>query len=410
MTKLFAAAVLLVFLLSQTQIIAQTTTQGGVTGDPVADLQRKIDAGNVKLEFDGPQGYLRSLLKALNVPISSQSLVFSKSSFQMALISPKAPRAIYFNDDVYVGFVQNGSVLELVSIDAKTGPVFYTLDQDKDAPPKLQHLTTECLSCHIDSKNSVPRLFVLSVLPNAEGTAINAASLPTTDQSPLKERWGGWYVTGTHGQQRHMGNMLVRNPVPRETDIKDYIARLDLSAGANVTDLSSRFDTQPYLSPNSDIVALMLLTHQSEVHNLITLANSKVGPDSTAAVVKEVSEPLVKAMLFAWTPPFAEPIKGNTDFAADFSGQGPRDSQGRSLRDLDLNQRLLRYPLSYLIYSKAFDELAKPVKDYVYGRLRNILTGQDQSRDFAHLSPSDRRAILEILTDTKPDFAASIPQ
>jgi hypothetical protein len=115
-------------------------------------------------------------------------------------------------------------------------------------------------------------------------------------------------------------------------------------------------------------------------------------------------------MLFAWTPPFAEPIKGNTDFAADFSRQGPRDSQGRSLRDLDLNQRLLRYPLSYLIYSKAFDELAKPVKDYVYGRLRNILTGQDQSRDFAHLSPSDRRAILEILTDTKPDFAASIPQ
>jgi hypothetical protein len=248
---------------------------------------------------------------------------------------------------------------------------------------------------------------VLSVLPTPEGAAINAASLSTTDQSPFRERWGGWYVTGTHGKQQHMGNMLVKSLVPRQADLKEYIAKLDLSSGANVTDLSGRFDTNAYLTPASDIVALTLLMHQTHIHNLITTANFKIQPDSTEDAVRDAAEPLVKAMLFAWTPPFTEPIKGNTDFAEQFAKQGPRDSRGRSLRELDLNARLLRYPLSYLIYSKSFDGLAKPVKDYVYARLRSILTGQDQSIDFAHLSAADRQAILEILEETKPDFAAS---
>src|SRR5205814_1425272 len=118
--------------------------------DPVTALQRKIDTGEATLEFEGERGYLRSLLKNLDIPQSSQGLVFTKSSFQLSLISPKTPRAIYFNDDVYVGFVQQGPVLELASIDPKLGPVFYTLDQEKSDHPHFEQRTNECLSCHID--------------------------------------------------------------------------------------------------------------------------------------------------------------------------------------------------------------------------------------------------------------------
>ena len=325
----------------------------------------------------------------------------------MALISPRAPRAIYFNDDVYVGFVQDGPVLELASIDPKAGPVFYVLEQQTDAPPRLERRTDECKSCHVsfERKDPIARLFVLSSLTNPEGVAINAAALSTTDQSPLQERWGGWYVTGTHGGQRHLGNIIVRTPVPK-IDMREYVAKMDLSAGANVTDLSSRFDTKPYLSPHSDIAALMVLTHQSHIHNLMTLVNSKVKDDPSETAVSQAAEPLVKAMLFAWTPELSEPISGTSNFAAEFARQGPHDSQGRSLRDLDLHRRLLRYPLSYLIYSKPFDELPGGVRQYVYRRIRAILTNQDKTIDFAHLSAEDRAAILEILRETKPEVLA----
>src|SRR5262249_36251390 len=118
----------------------------------------------------------------------------------------------------------------------------------------------------------------------------------------------------------------------------------------------------------------------------------------------ETGEPLVKALLFAGAAPLNGQVKGTSSFAADFSASGPRDSRGHSLRDFDLKTRLFRYPLSYMIYSRAFSEMPEQVKGYVYRRLNEVLTGRDQSRDFAHLSRSDREEILEILRDTKADF------
>ena len=101
-----------------------------------------------------------------------------------------------------------------------------------------------------------------------------------------------------------------------------------------------------------------------------------------------------------------DPVAGTSGFADEFAKQGPRDKQGRSLRDLDLKKRLMRYPLSYMVYSASFDGMPAGVKEYVYGRFREVLSGTDQSPAFAHLSASDREAILGILQDTKPDFAA----
>jgi hypothetical protein len=386
--------------------------------DAAVDLQRRLDSGAAKLKFEPAQGYLRSLLQSFKIPESSQTLVFAKSSFQLDHISPQSPRALYFNDDVYVGFVPTGPFIEIAAEDPKLGPMFYTISREETDRPKIepQSQTRNCIVCHDSSSNDnpIPRLLMLSVLPNPAGNALRAQSLLTNDQSPMVERWGGFYVTGTHGTQRHLGNMVVRLPASEIDSIKSAIPRLNLDPGANVTDLSTRFDTKQYPQPNSDIVALMLLAHQTHIHNLITLASYEVAeamklhPDNVESLVKEDGELLVDAMLFSGAVAFTDPVKGTSGFAEEFSSHGMRDSHGRSLKDLDLQKRLLKYPMSYLIYSKSFDSMPAPVLDYVNRRFRQILNGEDKSPAFAHLSESDLANILGILQETKPGFSAAL--
>jgi hypothetical protein len=370
-----------------------------VASDPIGELQQKIKSGQAKLEFEKDHGYLVSLLKALKVPVSSQTLVFSKTSLQSERISPKTPRAIYFNDDVYVAWVQGSGLIEVMSTDPEKGSTFYVLSQERSDHPEFERSTGhECSVCHYVPEAApkfVPRLLVSSVIPDTTGNVEGTFPIETTDQSPMKERWGGWYVTGTHGNQLHAGNIVLARPA----SLFNGLPSAATSKSANVVDLKSFLDTTPYLTPHSDIVALMVLVHQKEVANRIVLANSKGD-----AAAKETGEALVKAMLFAGAVPLTSPVKGTSNFAAEFAGQGPRDSRGRSLRDFDLRTRLFRYPLSYLIYSKSFDALPAGVKSYVYRRLREILSGEDKSKDFAYLGTADRTAILEILRATKPDF------
>jgi hypothetical protein len=387
--------------------------------DPVARLQERIDRGEVTLTHDGErQGYLRSVLEGLGIAPESQALVFSKTSFQHTRISPRTPRALYFGDDAYVGWVKGGDVLELAAVDPQLGTVFYLLDQQEAERPKFLRQSDSCLQCHISSKTQdVPGLLVRSVFPDRRGYPIfSAGSFVTDHTSPLKERWGGWYVTGSHGGQRHMGNVVAE-------DRKDP-HQLDTEAGANRADLQGLVDTHPYLTGHSDIVALMVLEHQTQMHNLITLANyqARIGlhydaginkalgqpPDtlseSTGRRIKNHAEKLVRYMLFCGETRLTEPIEGTSGFAAQFSARRPRDAKGRSLRDFDLQTRLFKYPCSYLIQSEAFDALPKPVKDRVLLRLGEILIGKDQGPEFAHLSSEDRKAILEILRDTRPEW------
>ena len=382
--------------------------------DPIAQLQKQIDAGQTKLSGDDRHGYLESVLKLLKIPASSQTLVFSKTSFQRDLISPWKPRALYFNSDVYIGWVQGGEVLEVAAIDKQLGPVFYTLSQEPTAKPRFLRQTDNCLQCHEGSMTqNVPGLMVRSVFPDASGMPLfSAGTFRTTDSSPLSERYGGWYVTGTHGSQRHLGNLVVRK--------KDDPENLNLESGANITNLNSKLEVAPYLAPGSDIVALMVLTHQAQIHNLITKANYETRialrdqcamnealhekPDhtfeSTPRRIKGACEPLVRAMLFCEETRLTDRIIGSSTFSHDFASGGPRDSAGRSLRDFDLEKRLFKYPCSFLIYSESFDALPSPAKSYLYQRLWNILTGRETDRDFAHLSTSDRKAIREILRAT----------
>jgi hypothetical protein len=305
---------------------------------------------------------------------------------------------MYFNDDVYVAWVQGSSAIEIMSVDPQRGPIFYALAQENDGRPAFEQVTGHiCSVCHHEPglKTFVPKLLFSSVIPDPKGSVEGTFPMPTNDTSPLEERWGGWYVTGTHGSQRHLGNIIL----PKPASPIGGLPAIDFTRTTNVTDLRSRFDTSSYLTPHSDIVALMVLAHQVDLHNLVTLATAR-----TELAPKETGEPLVKALLFSGAAPLKEAVKGTSSFAAEFTALGPKDSKGRSLREFDLNTRLFRYPLSYVIYGSGFAQMPDGVKSYVYRRLQEVLTGKDRSPAFAHLSDADRRAVLEILRETKPDF------
>lgn len=385
----------------------------------ISRLQARLAAGEAKLKFRAPHGYLESFLAELKVPQSSQMLVFSKTSLQRQRITPETPRAIYFNDEMYIGFCQNGEVLEISAADPQLGTVYYTLDQEDVAKPEIIRQTDNCLICHGSSQTqNIPGHVVRSVYSDASGQPILSSGSFRIDQtSPIEQRWGGWYVTGTHGEQKHLGNTIFRDRRRPEDQ--------DVSESMNLTDLGARFDPREYLSPHSDIVALMVLEHQAMGHNLIARANFTARQalhyeaalnrdlgepadhrwESTTSRIKSAGEPLVKYLLFCEEAKLTARITGTSEFTAEFVAQGPRDKQGRSLRDFDLQHRLFKYPCSYLIYTPSFDALPPIMRDYVYARFWDVLSGKEQHADFAHLTAADRQAILEIIRETKPDMA-----
>jgi hypothetical protein len=382
-------------------------SQDGTPSDPIIALQRRIDSGATRLEFEEPTGYLRSVLAALEVPISSQTLVFSKTSMMHEYISPQMPRAVYFNDGAYVALSVGGPVLEVATVDLKEGLHFYELDQSRESEPRFRRESV-CLTCHDPARTGVARLIMRSHYVDRDGNALQSNRVEDlivtiTDLTPFARRWGGWYVTGTHGSQWHMGNTRLKDGV---TTIGSNVARaaatMDRTALANLKDLTTVLDTRPYLTPHSDIVALMVLGHQTYVQNLMVAAARAA--QSGGDVVK-TAEALVRGMLFASEVQLTEAVTGTSTLATDFVRRGPRDNEGRSLRDLDLKQRLFRYPLSYLIYSDVFDALPSAVKNIVYGRLHDVLSGNDHASDFKFLSAIDREAMLGILRETRPDFA-----
>ncbi|HVV99477.1 MAG TPA: hypothetical protein VHB77_04015 [Planctomycetaceae bacterium] len=366
--------------------------------DRVARLAAELESGGRTLEHREEHGYLRALLEALQIPIESQLLVFSKSSANVQLISPKTPRAIYFNDDVYVGWIPGIEALEISAVDPNKGGMFYTLSQKADGPPRIIR-RERCLVCHASQGSlRVPGHLDRSFTTDLQGNLRDGHSRITHD-SPLAQRWGGWYVTGTHGTQPHLGNLFGDEAVRQH--------RGDPTHGGNLTDLSKVFEIDRYPSPHSDIIAHLVLDHQVHGHNLLTRLNY----ESRLERPSQVHEALVRYLLFADEPRFESPIAGTSGFADWFTRQGARDSRGRSLRTLDLQQRLLKYRLSWLIDSPGVDALPAEAKRRLYQGLSAALTGPNPA---SWLPADERQAIVEILREIKPDFlaitAAEAPQ
>jgi len=389
--------------------------------DRVFRLIKKIEKGTAKLEWDNQRGWLPSILEHLNIHPSSQTLVFSKTSLQLRVITPQSPRAIYFNDDTYVGWTQFGDVIELSAVDPVQGAIFYTLPQSNNSNLRIDRDQGNCMSCHCSSKTKgVPGYLIRSVFTDSNGQPYFRFGTTTTDHTtPFSHRFGGWYVTGTHGRMRHRGNVIARD---------DYSNPIDPEQGANKTRLDDFIRTSAYLEKGSDIVALMVLEHQSQMHNHITKAsyeyrfakhyqkvmNKALGRPSSHEIetsknrIVSAGERLLKYLLFDDECFLEDTVEGASAFAEHFASLGPRDSKGRSLRDFDLKKRMFRYPCSFLIYSKTYEQLPQPILTYVEQRLIEILNDEDIGTDFVHLSKKDRIAILEILMETKPRFRARV--
>ncbi len=370
--------------------------------DPVARLEKQLEAGTARLDYSAKDGYLPSLLKHLGINRDSQMLVFSKTSFQAPKISPRRPRALYFNDTAAVGFVPDGDVLELIATDPRQGVMFYTLDREKTDKPSFLRRNDQCVACHlIPTTLNVPGLLVTSVIPSSDGSPrFPGAALVVDSRTPLEDRWGGWYVTGTLGSLVHRGNSVAPHP--------DQPSVLDTEGRQNLTSLAGRVDTSGYLEDSSDLIALMTLEHQTRIANMLTrlgwetrIAIQEGKLDESRARLDFVSGEVVSYMLFANEARMLEPIAGVSSFTKTFPARGPRDKQGRSLRDFDLKTRLFRYPLSYMIYSPSFDALPEVAKAQVYRRIYDALSGKDAGGEFKRLTAEDRRTILEIVRETK---------
>jgi hypothetical protein len=344
----------------------------------VDDRAAALAAGDVHLtsRSDGT-GYLASLLGYLGINPDSQGLVFSKSSSQAAKISPRNPRAIYFNDEVAVGYVRGNVTMEIAAVDPVRGPIFYTFSADDAGKPSLKR-SEICMHCHHGASTlGVPGIFIGSVFPNAEGMPARSKAIITDHRTPFADRWGGWYVDAAHGEQKDRANSVAPDPAAPE----------------DLQKLTMKFGPSGYLSITSDIVALMTFEHQTQMTNFITRLGwkARIGLGS----IDSDLEALVRYMLFTDEAPLREPIEGVSSFTKTFPERGPRDRQGRSLRDFDLQTRLFRFPLSYMIYSRAFDALPEPVRTRVYRRLHDELAARN------------RLDVIAIVRDTKkglPDF------
>ena len=375
--------------------------------DPIVELDQRLASGSAELAFDRRWGYLPALLDALDIPRSSQLLAFSKTSSQFRWISPRNPRAIYFNDEVYVGWVPGGPFLEISVATPRQGGAFYTLRQRPAARPRFVPDNGSCLQCHESHRTlGVPGHLTRSVYPAPDGLPhFGQGTVNVDHKTPMGSRWGGWFVSG-HVGMPHRGNAV--GPEERYAEF---------ASGLLARPPREFFDPGAYLTPYSDVVAHMVLAHQTRVHNAIAKAGLEAraaltyrdemerlfGPVSEsllASVKRRIEGPadeLVRDLLLAGEAPFEAPVQGTSGFAEEFQRRGFRDARGRSLRDLDLQSRLFRYSCSYLIRSRAYAALPERVRAYVERRIAEILDRPLSGDGFQHLTRADREAIRQLI-------------
>ncbi|HEX7137927.1 MAG TPA: hypothetical protein VF219_08785 [Vicinamibacterales bacterium] len=369
------------------------------TTDALGEWNRKLADGSSLIVFDPIVGYLKPTVEALHVPVESQMLVMSKTGIQGLHTTPDNARAIYFNDVATVGYIRGAPLLEIAIQDPRQGVIFYTIDQ-KPAERPLFERREGCLTCHqAYATLHVPGILERSVYVGKDGLALGQwGSFDPDDRSPFRQRWGGWYITGTHGAMRHMGNAIVTDG-NRDAILSERT--LDR------TSVNDSFDSKGYLSATSDISALMVFLHQGRAMNLLTrigwearIAAQKGNLDLDHGSLHDGIHELVDDFLFVDEAPLPSPVKGASGFAEAFARLGPVDGQGRSLRQLDLDHRLQRYPCSYMIYSPAFGALPDSVRAAIYHRMWDVLSGHDSAPKYARLAEGDRRNVIEILRGT----------
>lgn len=376
--------------------------------DPIAVLAKEIQDGRKLGKLSGTE-LLRIVLHHLEIPPESQILVFSKTSKQNNLITPQNPRALFFHENAYVGYVPGGGV-EVIAHDPWLGAVFYLIAPgDGDAPPQILRDTSSCFSCHGTGRTeNAPGVLVRSVFPDETGQPILPLGTFDVDAStPIPERWGGYYVTG-HTSFPHLGNRTYSETSEREMP--------DTAIQHN--SLREIIPTRNYLRETSDIVSLMVLEHQCRVHNLIASAtlqyrrfawlHKALHPEGDAdqgeagRVADLAATKIVEALLFVDEAGLGDGIEGDPAFQAAFTKRYPQTKDGKSLADFHLQSRLFKNRCSYMVYSNAFAAAPARLKSAILTQLRSILTAETPPARFSHLPASERKRIVRILEETLP--------
>ncbi len=370
--------------------------------DRFARLQKELATGRVSLDRSGEKAFLKSLLAALEIPESSQMLVFSTTSLQLSLITPSNPRALYFNEDTYLGFIPGGKI-EIVAIDPELGGIFYILDIPKTATADLNiERSRRCMNCHSGSESGyVPGLVIKSVVPGPRGGTLDAFRVDLTGHGiPLSDRFGGWYLTGQHGFTNHWANAIGRSG-PGDAITKDPVLP------------GERFSYSRYPVETSDILPQLLHEHQAGFVNRVLQmgyvarsyvheSGGKLTSDQTTELEKQARD-LVRYVLFADEAALpAGGIEGDKAFKADFLAKR-KVANRASLKDFDLGERLFKYRCSYMIYTPVFEALPTVAKNLVIRELRQALTTKASLSE--HLGMAEKSAIRDILRATHPDFS-----
>ncbi len=389
--------------------------------EPDTKLTRFLAAaeGNEVLRSGTHREILEELLRGLEIPPESQVLVYSKTSAQNEFISPETPRAIYFSDDAYLGWVRGGEI-EAASFDARLGMVFHLVQlngREPGSPPELVR-DRSCLNCHAGSSNrGLPGLMVRSVHATATGLPLfEAGTFHTRQTSPIEERWGGWYVTGEVEGREHLGNAIAR-AAPGGPGVE-----LERLAEGPLATLDGLFACGPYPGgAQSDVVALMVLEHQVGVHNLLVEANlatqatlhrhaemQRAFGEPVDAPLSETNERILdrlatrvlREMLYVGETELPGGIEGTGAFQAAFERGRRKNSAGRSLRDFRLYGRLMKHRCSHLIESEAFAHLPRAIRDRILEQLHGILVRPGDWPEFAHLGAAERDHIRSIVAET----------
>ena len=336
---------------------------GHDVNDCFARIKSQVDGGKTDLKPRESSGYLLDLLKTLNISVDSQTLVFSRSSLQEKLINPKNPRALYFNDEIAVGWIPGAPVIEIAAQDPAKGVVFYTVDQPVEGAPYAKPVIKRdfsCTECHASSATmGVPGYLLRSFAVDEYGERDTQSEVTDiTHSSPYSKRWGGWFVTGKSDKMFHAGNLFGDEDL--ENHEKDPLFR------GTVTDLTPLVNLSQYPSSHSDIVALLILDHQAHFYNLVTRVHFEYRLNTRS----DAEERLARYALMEDEAPLNTNVQGSTNYAKWYQAQGTRDSKGRSLRDLNLKTRLFEHRLSPLVNSVAFRGLPEEVKSRLMARFR----------------------------------------
>lgn len=356
--------------------------------DPFSKMISRFETEPGILDRSSEKAFLLSLLKVFDVPVNSQMLVFSTTSLQLSLISPSNPRAIYFNEEIYVGFIPGGRI-EIVSLDPELGGIYYIFDIPRGERPLRFERSNRCMNCHVSEDTGfVPGLVIQSVVPGPTGGSLDAFRNGQSGHGiPFEERFGGWHVTGKHGITNHWGNLTGRMAAGEITRIPN--------------EPGTRFRWEKYPVNTSDILPHLLHEHQAGFVNRVVEAAyraraGELDPD-------EQAEKITRYLLFADEAPLPRGgVAGDPKFKKAFLRNRRPNKDGFSLKDFSLENHLFKNRCSYMIYTPVFGGLPRELKERVYYGISKALRGTNA--DYSYLPEEEKKAIHSILQETLPDL------